>query len=93
MTQPKLTVVYTAMPESNGKSNWTAFLCRVDENGKPNIFDGFQFARSEYTDQVRYDADCMRFLIGELDERPCVLDYDGDLQRSVHPLKEDKNDS
>ena len=96
MTQPKLTVVFTAMPESNGKSNWTAFLCRVGEDGKPNIFDGFQFERSEYTDRVRYAADEMRFLIGEIDKRPFILDYDSELQQSVHPLKGadgDENDA
>lgn len=71
--KPALSVVYGPMPESNGKSNFTAILCRDG-----NILDGFTIARSEYPDRVRYDADCVRFLIGELAERPELLDYDGD---------------
>jgi hypothetical protein len=44
------------------------------------MFDtaNFAFARSEYPDRVRYDADRMRYLIGELTERPDLLAYDSD---------------
>lgn len=75
--QPKLTVWYGKMPESNGRENWTACLRRVDAVDKWDF--GFTFARSEYADQVRYEADRMRYLIGELDKRPYILDYDADL--------------
>jgi hypothetical protein len=70
---PKLSVHYGPMPESNGKSNFTAILCRDGD-----IYEGFTLARSEYPERVRYDADCVRFLIGEIAERPSLLNYDAD---------------
>lgn len=72
---PALTVFYGAMPESNGAQNFTATLTRKGAVGLDR-FDGFTFSRSEYPDRVRYDADCMRHLIGELDKEPDLLDYD-----------------
>lgn len=71
-----LTVWYGSMSESNGKSNFTATLMRKGATA----FDTnqFTFARSEYPDRVRYDADCMRYLIGEINTQPCILDYDAD---------------
>jgi hypothetical protein len=64
------------MPESNGKSNFTATLMRKGAS----MFDtnSYTFALSEYPDRVRYEADCMRYLIGELDRAPFILDYDAD---------------
>lgn len=73
--QPELTVWCGAMPESNGKSNFTAILSRKDARGLDK-FEGFTIARSEYPDRVRYEADFVRHLIGDLAEKPCVLDYD-----------------
>lgn len=70
----ELTVWYGAMPESNGKTNWTAILHR---KGEP-LFNGITIECSEYPDRVRYEADRMRYLIGELAERPCILYYDAD---------------
>jgi hypothetical protein len=70
----ELSVWFGPMPESNGKSNWTAILHKGD------LADGFQFGRSEYKDRVRYDADSMRHLIGELPNKPDILAYDGDLK-------------
>ena len=78
MTQPKLQVWFGSMPESNGKTNWTAILHSGD------FTDGIQLERSEYKDRVRYEADRARYLIGELTERPCILDYDSQLKESVH---------
>lgn len=72
-----LTVRECAMLESNGKSNFTAILVRKDSEGLDR-FDGFTIARSEYPDRVRYEADCVRHLIGELAEKPFILDYDAD---------------
>lgn len=66
-----LTVWYGSMPETNGKSNWTATLCRDGD-----VTRGFTIARSEYPDRVRYEADCMRYLIGETAEKPDILTYD-----------------
>jgi hypothetical protein len=68
----KLSVWYGPMPESNGKSNWTAIL----HNG--DIASGITLDRSEYPDRVRYEADRARWLIGELPEEPFILNYDAD---------------
>lgn len=76
--QPVLTVWEGTMPESNGKSNFTAVLTRKDLSGIESISAGITIARSEYPDRVRYEADRMRFLIGELDQKPFILDYDAD---------------
>lgn len=75
-----LTVWEGSMPESNGKSNYTAILCRRTANDiLGDLSDGFTIARSEYPDRVRYEADCVRWLIGEIDgEKPCILNYDAD---------------
>lgn len=67
-----LTVWYGSMPESNGKSNWTAILHRAGEC----LSSGITIERSEYPERVRYEADCMRYLIGELSEEPDILTYD-----------------
>jgi hypothetical protein len=77
--QPELTVWEGAMPESNGKSNFTAMLVRKGAASLiEGISEGFTIARSEYPDRVRYEADRVRHLIGELAEKPCILDYDAD---------------
>lgn len=78
MTQPKLYVWFGAMPESNGKSNWTAILHSGD------FTDGIQLDRSEYKDRVRYEADRARYMIGEITEQPFILDYDPELKESAH---------
>jgi len=72
--QPVLTVWYGSMPESNGRQNWTATLRRVNPTDKWD--QGFCFARSEYPERVRYEADRMRWIIGELAEKPDILAYD-----------------
>ncbi len=74
-----LTVWFGSMPESNGKKNWTAILHRGD------IVEGFTIARSEYHDRVRYDADCVKYLVGEIETEPSILDYDGELQVATLP--------
>lgn len=71
---PELTVWYGSMPESNGKTNWTAILHRKGEG----IQDGMTIDRSEYPGRVLYAADRVRYLIGEKADRPCILDYDAD---------------
>jgi len=73
---PALTVWTGAMPESNGKSNFTATLMR--KGGSLMDSRNFTFEVSEYPDRVRYEADCMRHLIGELAEEPDILAYDAD---------------
>lgn len=84
----ELTVWYGKMPESNGRENWTAILrpkyavVGVDLNG---LMNGFCFARSEFPDRVRYEADLMRWIIGELAEKPRILAYDADLHSGYVP--------
>lgn len=68
-----LAVWFGPMPESNGKTNWTAILHRGD------LAHGFTIERSEHHDRVRYEADRVRHLIGELAEEPDILAYDADM--------------
>ena len=73
--RPELTVWYGSMPESNGKTNWTAILHR---KGEGRCMDGFTIDRSEYPGRVLYAADRVRYLIGEKADRPSIIDYDAD---------------
>ena len=80
--KPALSVWFGAMPESNGKANWTAIMHRGD------LCEGFTIERSERHDRVRYEADRVRFLIGELAEEPDILAYDEKMfspEGWVHP--------
>ncbi|QFR55736.1 hypothetical protein JC221_090 [Yersinia phage JC221] len=74
--QPELAVWYGEIPETNGKSNFTSILYRKDKG----VFDASSITieMSEYPDRVRYEADRIRYLIGEISEEPDVLDYDAD---------------
>ena len=74
-----LTVWYGTMPESNGKTNYTAILHKGD------VTRGITLDMSEYPDRVRYEADRMRWMIGELDKAPCTLDYDADKHSGYAP--------
>jgi hypothetical protein len=73
---PKLRVFYGPMPESNGKHNYTVILYRDNGNDVLDLADGITIERSEYPDRVRYEADRVRYLLGELTESPNILDYD-----------------
>lgn len=84
-TDGKLTVFYGSLPESNGKSNYTAILHRGD------ISKGITIERGEYPERVRYDADRVRWLIGELDHEPWILDYDADKHSGYVGPKTDLN--
>lgn len=77
----ELTVWYGAMPETNGKTNWTAMLHRKGQNP----WEGITIDRSEYPDRVRYEADRMRHLIGELSDEPDILAYDADAHSGYVP--------
>lgn len=88
---PELAVWYGKMPESNGKSNWTAILYRKGGEGSfmGRLSEGITIDRSEYPDRVRYEADRMRYLIGELDQEPDTLAYDEKLRSDyVYPPTE-----
>lgn len=85
--QPELAVSYGAMPETNGKSNWTAMLHRKAEG---IMGPAMTIARSEFPDRVRFEADEVRYLIGELVEQPDMLAYDMDKHSGyVAPKKGD----
>ena len=71
---PQLAVWYGSMPETNGKINWTAILHRKGQHP----WEGITIDLSEYPDRVRYEADRMRHLIGELADEPDILAYDAD---------------
>jgi len=82
---PNLAVWYGSMPESNGKTNWTAILHAGE------IWKGITIDRSEYPDRVRYEADRMRWMIGELEQQPSILDYDADKHSGyVSPVSQPK---
>lgn len=70
----ELAVWYGSMPESNGKTNWTAILHRKGDG----LMDGphITIDRSEYPGRVRYEADRVRHIIGELADEPDILEYD-----------------
>ena len=74
----KLQVWFGSMPESNGRTNWTAILHRGD------MSEGHTINRSQYPGRVRYAADCVRWLLGELEKKPFILDYDGDELTPCH---------
>ena len=79
--QPRLTVRLTAFPESNGKQNWTALLVRADKwDGLVGNCGGISLARGELWNRVAYGAECARFLIGERDTEPFILDYGDDIK-------------
>jgi hypothetical protein len=78
-TPNALTVWFGSMPEPNGKKNWTAILHKGD------ITEGFTIARSEYQDRVIYAADCVKYLIGEIEVEPSIMDYYGELQTPPQP--------
>lgn len=83
--QPELTVWFGSMPESCGRENWTVMLRRksapegADPHERHTLLGGYTVCRSEYKDRMRYEADRLRFLLGEIDKAPWILDYDADL--------------
>lgn len=87
-SDPELAVWYGKMPESNGKSNWTAILYRQGGEGTfmGRLSEGITIDRSEYPDRVRYEADRVRHLIGALKDEPDLLAYDDKLRSDyVYP--------
>jgi hypothetical protein len=83
----ELAVWSGSMPESNGKSNFTIMLHRKDEH----FSEGITYERSEYPDRIRYEADRLRYLIGELDEDPCITQYDGDKHSGYKPAQGERD--
>jgi len=91
ITQPELTVWYGPMPESNGKSNFTAVLYHKGVEGFDIFTDGFTIDRSEYPDRVRYEADRVRWLIGERAERPEMWDKGYDFDKHSGYVEPDRS--
>lgn len=78
--QPRLTVKVVSFPESNGKRNWTALLLRVEPwGGLRGNAGGVTLAWGELWNRVAYEAERARFLIGERDTEPHILDYGDDI--------------
>jgi hypothetical protein len=79
-TQPRLTVRVQSFPESNGKRNWTALLVRVDAwDGLIGNCGGITIERGELWNRVAYEAERAKYLIGERDTEPFILDYGDDI--------------
>lgn len=72
LNKPELEVWCNAMPESNGKKNYTAILIRKGGN----LHDGMTIDRSEYPGRTRWAADRVAWLIGQREDRPCMTEYD-----------------
>lgn len=78
--QPRLTVRLTSYPESNGKRNWTALFVRTEPfDGLVGTSGGITIARGELWNRVAYEAERAKFLIGERDTEPFILDYGDDI--------------
>lgn len=76
-----LTVRLTSFPESNGKRNWTALLVRKEPwNGLRGNAGGITLAHGEFWNRVAYEAERARFLIGERDTEPYIMDYGLDIK-------------
>ena len=79
--QPRLTVRLTSFPESNGKRNWTAMFVRAEPwDGLIGNAGGITIKHGELWNRVAYEAERARFLIGERDTEPYILDYIADIQ-------------
>lgn len=79
--QPRLTVVLQSYPESNGKRNWTATLRPVEKwDGLVGSLGGITIGRGECWNRIAYEAERARFMLGERDTEPYILDYGDDIE-------------
>lgn len=79
VNRPNLKVWVGEMPESNGKTNYTAILHKGD------ISEGITLEMCEYPDRTRYEADRMKWMLGLRADEPCLLDYDPDKHSGYKP--------
>lgn len=80
-TQPRLTVRLVSFPESNGKRNWTAQLVRVGGfDGLVGSAGGITVAHGELWNRVAFEFERTRYLLGERDSEPYILDYGDDIK-------------
>lgn len=78
--RPRLTVKILSFPETNGKRNWTVLLTREEPwDGLAGNCGGITISRGEFWNRVAYDAERTRFLIGERDTEPSIIDYSEDI--------------
>lgn len=78
---PELKVRLTSFPETNGKRNWTALILRVEPFDKLiGNCGGITVDRGEYWNRVAYEAECARFLLGERQSEPDILEYGEDVK-------------
>lgn len=78
--QPEFTVRLVSYPESNGKRNWTAqFVRKGGFDGLVGTGVGITFSHGELWNRVAFDFERARFLLGERDTEPFILDYGNDI--------------
>lgn len=78
----KLKVVLFKMPESNGKRNWQAYFKRKNDpdfNGLIGSMGGICISWGEDWNRVAYEAERARFLIGERQTEPDLMQYGEDV--------------
>lgn len=81
LDQPRLTVRLVSFPESNGKRNWTAQIVRVGGfDGLVGTGGGITIAHGELWNRVAYEAERTKYLLGERDIEPHILDYGDDIK-------------
>lgn len=81
LDQPRLTVRLVSFPESNGKRNWTAQIVRVGGfDGLVGTGGGITIAHGELWNRVAYEAERTKYLLGERDTEPHILDYGDDIK-------------
>lgn len=93
--RPRLKVRLTSYPETNGKRNWTAMIVRGEPwDGLIGNDGGITVSRGEFWNRVAYHAERARFLLGERDTEPHILDYGDDVMtpdewkgEGRHPIK------
>lgn len=79
--QPELIVVLVSFPETNGKKNWTAQFRRADKTwkGLPGNCGGITFSAGEYWNRVAYDFERARYLLGQRELEPSIIDFAKDI--------------
>lgn len=96
LRSPNVTVWCGSMPESNGKENWSVILRRtkdsipegVHKHDQHRLLEGFCIYRTEYRGRAEYEADRLRFIIGETDVWPDILAYDSETHSDYIPPPE-----
>lgn len=78
----ELKVVLFKIPESNGKRNWQAYFKRKDDptfKGLVGSLGGICISWGECWNRVAYEAERVRFLLGERTTEPSLQEYGDDV--------------